>query len=585
MNTFEGFGLKEGIVAAVKDLGFVEPTPIQEQAIPHLINSSQDLIASAQTGTGKTAAFGLPTIHHIDIDNRVTQALVLCPTRELCLQITKDLKSYAKNEKGLAVVAVYGGSSIDTQVKALKRGAQIVVATPGRAVDLLNRKRLKLDQVQRLILDEADEMLSMGFKDDLDLLFNATSPSRQILLFSATMSRRIKQITKAYMKDAFEISAAKVNMGADTVEHYYYMAHSKNRYMVLKRVMDLNPEVYGIVFCRTRMETKDVARKLMKDGYNADALHGDLSQAQRDEVMARFRSKHLQMLIATDVASRGLDVDDLTHVINYNLPDDIEAYVHRSGRTGRAGKQGISIALINTREKRKISDIERASKIKFEHKPIPTGKEICTRQLYNMMDRIHEIEVDEQQIEPFLPAIYEKLESIDRETLIKKFVSVEFNRFLDYYKNAEDLNVSDRRDSRNKERGARNDRNDRNDRDANFARMFINIGVKNNLTPPRLIGVINEALDSSTAAIGKIDVMRNFSFFDIDANFTDALIKGVQGMEFDGVPISMEVSKNKPTSNFRPNGPKRHKKKDWGKGKGKAKGKANGKTKRRPWTE
>lgn len=577
MNTFEGIGLKEGIVAAVKELGFVEPTPIQAQAIPHLINSHQDLIASAQTGTGKTAAFGLPTIHHIEIDNRVTQALVLCPTRELCLQITKDLKSYSKNEKGLAVVAVYGGSSIEAQIKALKKGAQIVVATPGRAVDLLNRKRLKLDQVERLILDEADEMLSMGFKDDLDLLFNATSPSRQILLFSATMSRRIKQITKAYMKDAFEISAAKVNMGADTVEHHYYMAHSKNRYMVLKRVMDLNPEVYGIVFCRTRMETKDVAKKLMKDGYNADALHGDLSQAQRDEVMARFRSKHLQMLIATDVASRGLDVDDLTHVINYNLPDDIEAYVHRSGRTGRAGKKGISIALINTREKRKIKDIERTSKINFEHKQIPTGKEICTKQLYNMMDRIHQIEVDEKQIEPFLPAIYEKLESIDRETLIKKFVSVEFNRFLEYYKDAQDLNVSDRRDSRKKERGSSNDR------DSNFARMFVNIGLKNHLTPPRLIGVINEALDSSTAEIGKIDLMRNFSFFDIDANFTDALIQGIKGMTFEGVPISMEVSKNKPTSNFRSDGPKKHKKKTWGKGKGK--GKANGKTKKRPWTE
>ena len=515
MNTFEGIGLKEGIVAAIKDLGFVEPTPIQAQAIPHLIKSHQDLIASAQTGTGKTAAFGLPTIHHTDIDNRATQALVLCPTRELCLQITQDLQSYAKNEKGLSIVAVYGGSSIESQIKALKKGAQIVVATPGRAVDLLNRKKLTLDQVQRLILDEADEMLSMGFKDDLDLLFHATSSDRQILLFSATMSQRIKQITKEYMKDAFEISAAKVNMGADTVEHHCYVAHSKNRYLVLKRVVDLNPDIYGIVFCRTRMETKDVAKKLMKDGYNADALHGDLSQAQRDEVMSRFRSQHLQMLVATDVASRGLDVDDLTHVINYNLPDDIEAYVHRSGRTGRAGKEGVSIVLINTREKRRIRDIEKASKITFEYKEVPTGKEICTRQLYNMIDKIHQIEVDEKQIAPFLPAIYEKLESIDRETLIRKFVSVEFNRFLEYYKDAEDLNLPDRKDSRREERKGRDDR------DSNFARMFINIGTKNKLTPPRLIGIINEALDSSTAEIGKIDLMRNFSFFDIESNFTD----------------------------------------------------------------
>lgn len=550
METFEGIGLKEELLEAVSDLGFVKPTPIQVQAIPHLLTTEQDLIATAQTGTGKTAAFGLPTIHHINIEDKHTQAIVLSPTRELCLQITKDLTSYAKKLGGLKILAVYGGSSIEQQIKALNRGVHIVVATPGRAVDLINRKKLKLGSVSRVVLDEADEMLTMGFKDDLEAILNQTPEDRQVILFSATMSSRIKQITKQYMTNARDISVALVNKGAENVEHHFYMVHSKNRYQVLKRVLDLNPDVYGIVFCRTRMDTKTVAKNLMHDGYNADALHGDLSQGQRDEVMNSFRAKHLQILVATDVASRGLDVNDLTHVINYNLPDDVEAYVHRSGRTGRAGKSGTSIAIINTREKRRIRDIERLSKISFEQKQVPTGEEICTRQLYSMIDKMQDVEVDEEQIAPFLDVIYQKFENVDRETLIKRFISIEFNRFLDYYKNAEDLNVGDRGKKQRKSAG-----------DVNFVRMFVNVGGKNNLTPHRLIGLINEALDSSEAKIGKIDIMGNFSFFDIDETVTTALSKGIKGMVFEGERLNMEVSKSKPGPRYKSDFKGRSKKK------------------------
>jgi ATP-dependent RNA helicase DeaD len=560
MSSFKEIGLKEEIVAAVSDLGFEKPTPIQESAIPHLLESDQDLIASAQTGTGKTAAFGLPVIHHTDLSNLQTQTIILSPTRELCLQIHKDIESYAKKIEGFIALAVYGGSSIEKQIKALNKGVHLVVATPGRAVDLINRKKLKLNNVTRVVLDEADEMLTMGFKDDLEAILDQTPAEKQVILFSATMSKRIKDITKKYMTNAKDISVARVNTGAENVEHHFYMVHAKNRYLVLKRVLDLNPDVYGIVFCRTRMDTKKVAKSLMEDGYNADALHGDLSQAQRDEVMDAFRSKHLQILVATDVASRGLDVDDLTHVINFNLPDDVEAYVHRSGRTGRAGKSGVSIAIINTREKRKVKEIEKTSSIDFEQKQVPSGEEICTRQLYAMIDKMQDVEVDEEQIAPFLDVIYKKFEDVDRETLIKRFISIEFNRFLDYYKDADDLNVNSRGQQERKSAD-----------EVDFARMFVNVGFKNKLTPPRLIGLINQALDSSAAKIGKIDIMGNFTFFDIDKNVTSDLVKGVKGIVFEGEPVKMEVSKSKPGPRYKPDfkgrskGKKKHKKKFKGK--------------------
>ena len=433
---FEEIGLKEPIVQAVKDMGFEQLTPIQEKTIPFIINGGGDLIALAQTGTGKTAAFGLPVLNMIDAQSKDTQVLVLCPTRELCLQITGDLKNFSSRMKDLEVVPVYGGSSIETQIKQLKKRCQIVVATPGRAIDLMERKSLKINSIKWLVLDEADEMLSMGFKEDLDRLLNETPEDKTTLLFSATMPADIESMAHSYMKNPQEIAVARKNIGAENVEHQYFVVRSKDRYEALKRIADVNPDIYGIVFCRTRMECKEVADKLIADGYNADALHGDLSQAQRDNVMQRFRSKHLQILVATDVAARGLDVNDLSHVINYNLPDDPEVYIHRSGRTGRAGKSGVSICILHLREKNRMRLIEKVCKKQFVAKPVPSGKEICEIQLFNLIDKMKNVEIDEKQISAFSAQIEEKLQDMSREELIKKFVSLEFNRFLDYYRNA-----------------------------------------------------------------------------------------------------------------------------------------------------
>ena len=534
--TFKETGLREEILTAVEALGFETPTPIQAKTIPHLLSSNQDIIALAQTGTGKTAAFGLPAIHLADEKNKQTQVLVLCPTRELCLQITRDLDTYSKFIKGLNVVAVYGGTSIDTQIRALKKGAQIVVGTPGRTKDLINRKRLLLGNVEKVILDEADEMLTMGFKDDLEAILAATPNEKQVLLFSATMSRAIISVTNKYMDDPIQIKVARMNEGAKNVTHIYHMVHARDRYEVLKRIADMNPDIYGIVFCRTRRETKEVANKLIHDGYSADVLNGDLSQSQRDDVMNSFRKKQIQIMVATDVAARGLDVNDLTHVINYNLPDDSEVYIHRSGRTGRAGKTGVSIAIIHTREVGRIREIERKAGVTFTKKLVPSGKDICRKQLYTLIDKVKEIHVDSHQIEPFLPEIYEKLESLSREELIQHFVSVEFNRFLKYYKNARDINVSER----GRDRRSREDR-----RRTPFSRLFINVGSTSRLTPARLIGVINEALDSGNAAIGKIEILKNFSFFEIDQQMESTVINALNGVTFEGITLSVEVSQPK----------------------------------------
>ena len=543
MESFENTGLKDEILNAVKELGFQAPTPIQAKTIPHLLTSDDDVIALAQTGTGKTAAFGLPSIHLTNIDDKNTQSLVLCPTRELCVQITRDLLDYSKYIKGLNVVAVYGGSSIENQIKALKKGAHIVVATPGRAKDLIKRKKLHLNNVMRVILEEADEMLSMGFRDELDSKLSETPNGKQTLLFSATMSKEVLTIGKKHMNKPVELSVAKRNVAAENVKHLYFMVQSRDRYEVLKRISDINPNIYGIVFCRTRRETKEIANKLMQDGYNADALHGDLSQAQRDEVMGRFRRHNLQILVATDVAARGLDVNDLTHIINFNLPDDSEIYVHRSGRTGRAGKSGISIAIINTRESRKIKDIEKKSGIVFKKEVVPTGKDICTKQLYALIDKIEKVQVDETQIEPFLPEIYKKLDWLSREELIKHFVSAEFNRFLSYYKNARDLNVSDN------SRGDRKDKRKRDDsRRDNFSRLFINVGNKNNLTPARLMGLVNEGLNSGNTEIGKIEIMKKFSFFEVEKGVAEKLKSALNGEVFEGVKVSVEASQERPVS-------------------------------------
>lgn len=561
MNAFAQLGLNDDIVQAIQELGFENPTPIQEQTIPHLLTSTQDLVAFAQTGTGKTGAFGLPAVHLTKPEDKRTQTLILCPTRELCIQISKDLNNYAKNIKEIGVVAVYGGAAIDTQIKALRKAAQIVVATPGRAKDLIKRKRLLLGNVERVILDEADEMLNMGFKEDLDAILAETSTTKQTLLFSATMSREVQRMTKTYMDNPLEIAATKMNTGAVNVKHIYYMVQAKNRYEVLKRIADSNPNIYGLVFCRTRQETKDTAHKFMHDGYNADALHGELSQAQRDEVMQRFRSKKIQILVATDVAARGLDINDLTHVVNYNLPDDSEVYIHRSGRTGRAGKNGISIAIIHTREYGKIRAIESKFKLQFTKELVPTGKDICTKQLYSLIDKIEKVEVDEKQIGPFMPAIYEKLEWLNREELIKHFVSAEFNRFLTYYKHATDINVSADDKPERGERPGRRDRNKRSEKRGDrvdsrkeqgphhktFTRLFINLGMKNDLTPTRLIGLINKTLNSNEADVGAIEIMKKFAFFDIEQGVVNRLVEKLHGQEHEGVKVQLEVSTDKPT--------------------------------------
>lgn len=546
MQTFEEIGLRSEILQAVQELGFEKPTPIQEQAIPYLLTEETDLLAFAQTGTGKTAAFSLPLLQSIDPESKQIQALILCPTRELCLQIARDIQSFAKFMK-IRTTAVYGGASIDKQIDALKRGVHIVVGTPGRSLDLIKRKKLKLEQIQWLVLDEADEMLNMGFKQELDAILATTPTEKQTLLFSATMPQELIRIAEQYMHQPKKISVGQRNTGAKNVSHEFYVAQPRDRYQALKRIADINPHIYGIVFCRTRRETKDIANKLIQDGYNADALHGDLSQAQRDHVMGRFRSRHLQILVATDVAARGLDVDEITHVINFNLPDDLEVYIHRSGRTGRAGKTGVSLLIIGGREVGKIKTIERKIGKKFERKQIPTSQEICEHRLLNLMDKVKDVTVKEEEIAPYLPHVYDKLENLSREELIKHFVSFEFNRFLEYYKNAPDLNAANRRE--------RNDRNDRKERNGDrrdkkrggnridFSRFFINLGSKDELNPKNLLSFIDSQPSLKNVEIGKIDIQKSFSFFEIDKRYEDQLLNAFSEVEYDGSSVVIERSK------------------------------------------
>ena len=544
MDNFKQTRLHPDILKAITKMGFETPTPIQAKTIPHLMASAHDLIATAQTGTGKTAAFGLPSIHLTNIEDRRTQTLVLCPTRELCMQITKDLGNFSKYINGMNILAVYGGASIQSQIKSLKKGAQIVIGTPGRTKDLIKRKRLDISHVARVILDEADEMLTMGFKEDLEMILAQTPQEKQTLLFSATMSKRVVEITKSYMNNPLEIAVARMNIAADNVQHIYYMVNARDRYEAIKRIIDINPGIYGIVFCRTRRETKEVANKLMHDGYNADTLNGDLSQVQRDDVMGRFRNRQFQILVATDVAARGLDVDDLSHVINFNLPDDDEIYVHRSGRTGRAGKKGISIIIIHTREVRKIREIEKKFSITFIRETVPSGLDICKKRLYTLIDKVENVKVDEQQIGQFMPDIYKKLEWLEREELVKHFVSTEFNRYLSYYKNARDINIS--RDSMGGERNKREKQSRGDRRNTSFAGFYVNVGFQHKLNPGRLIGLINECLQSSDAVIGKIEVMKTFSFFEINNEWESKLFVGFKGKKFEGIPLLIEGDKGSP---------------------------------------
>jgi len=542
MTKFTDLGLKKEILKGISELGFEEAMPVQAEVIPVVLESESDIVALAQTGTGKTAAFGLPIVEQIDVSKKYPQALILSPTRELCVQIAKDLMAYSKFVSGLKVLPVYGGASIDAQIRGLKMGTHIIVATPGRMLDLIGRKRADISNVQTVVLDESDEMLNMGFRDDLNEILESVPNERRTLLFSATMPKEVAAIARKYMTNPIEITIGRKNSGAESVKHMYYLVQARDRYAALKRIADMNPNVYAIVFCRTRMETKEVAESLIRDGYPADALHGDLSQPQRDHVMNRFRNKSLQMLVATDVAARGLDVNDLTHVINYNLPDDIEAYTHRSGRTGRAGKSGVSIAIIHLRERYRIKEIEKKINKSFEKANIPTGKEVCATQLFHLIDKIEKVEVDHEQINDFLPEIYKKLEGVDKEDLVKRFVSLEFNRFLEYYKKAPDLNVPDERDSggRDRDRGRR-----RSERDKDFKRFFINVGKNHGLNPQRLMGLVNEATRNNNIPIGRIDVMKSFSFFEVDKQFTDKILDGLNQASFEGTDVSVELAKER----------------------------------------
>ena len=560
--TFSETGLNKNLQKAIVDLGFETPTPIQQESIPYLLKNETDLIALAQTGTGKTAAFGLPVLHKIEVERKLPQAIILCPTRELCLQIAKDMESYAKYTKGLKITAVYGGASIMPQIKSLKSGSQIIVGTPGRVIDLIKRKSLKLQDIEFVVLDEADEMLNMGFKDDLDTILAETPKTKQTFLFSATMPKEVMRISKNYMSNAKTIEVASRNEGAANIEHHYYMVNARDRYKALRRICDMNPDIYGIVFCRTRRETAEVADKLMQDGYNADAIHGELSQAQRDHVMGRFRTKKLEILVATDVAARGIDINELTHVINYNLPDDDEIYVHRSGRTGRAGNKGTSIIIAHSREGRKLKLIEKMIKRDLMLMKVPNGDEICQIQLMRLVDKVVTTEVN-HQIESYLPSIEEKLAHLDKSELIKHFVSAEFNRFLSFYKNAPDLNVSG---SNNKDRNDRGDRKerrgDRKERrgernghaEAGHTRFFINLGKEKDMQAHNLIGLINEYTRNRNIPVGKIDIMGKFSFFEVSNDFETDILSSFSDAVWNGNRVNVEVSQAPGTKSIRGGG-------------------------------
>ncbi|MFC2320834.1 MAG: DEAD/DEAH box helicase [Prevotella nigrescens] len=538
MKTFEELGVNEAIRDAIVELGFEHPMPVQEEVIPYLLGENNDVIALAQTGTGKTAAYGIPVLQKTDATIKTTQALILSPTRELCLQIADDLKSFSKNIDGLHIVAVYGGASITTQIHELRHGAQIIVATPGRLIDLMERKVVKLDNLRNIVLDEADEMLNMGFSDSINTIFEAAPADRNTLLFSATMSKEIEKIAKSYLTNYKEIVVGSRNEGAENVNHIYYLVNAKDKYLALKRIADFYPHIFAIIFCRTKIETQEVADKLIKDGYNAEALHGDLSQQQRDLTMQKFRQHTVQLLVATDVAARGLDVDDLTHVINYGLPDDVENYTHRSGRTGRAGKKGTSISIIHTREKSKVRNIERIIGKDFVDGTLPTPEEICKKQLYKVMDDIMKTDVDEDQIEPYMKEIDRQFEYIDKEDIIKKMVTITFGRFLDYYKNAPEILKPTSKRSERPERAGRSNSGSRRSHkaEAGYRRLFINLGKQDGFYPGEIMQFMNHHIHGHQE-IGHIDLLQKFCYIEVPQGDAEKVMRVLSGTSYKGREI------------------------------------------------
>jgi len=532
MKSFESLGLSRGLVESVQQIGFETPTPIQEKAIPVLLTGDRDFVGLAQTGTGKTAAFGLPLLELVEDDSKETQALVLAPTRELGLQITSDLENFSEKFKRFNIVAIYGGASISEQIRKVKKGAQIIVATPGRLIDMIDRKAVNLKNVRYVVLDEADEMLNMGFKEDLDKILSYTPDEKYTWLFSATMPKEVRAIMKNYMSDPFELTVGEKNTGNVNIEHNYVVIQDKDRYLALKRILDFNPEIFGLIFCRTRIDTQRIAEMLMKDGYNADSLHGDLTQQQRDRVMMKFRQRSLQILVATDVAARGIDVEDITHVIHLNIPDEMEFYTHRSGRTARAGKKGVSIAMISKKEIGKVKQIEKTLKTTFQRMMVPSGPEVCQKQLLALMHKVHEVKVNENEIAEFLPAIEEELKDLSKQELIKRFASIEFNRFLDYYRNAADLNADGKRDGGE-------------ERYITGSRFFINLGKMDGIDVSKLIEIIDDHTGVGKKDLGRIDLKGAYSFFEVEKERADEIANGLNGIEYRGRQVRVELTERK----------------------------------------
>lgn len=560
MKNFEELGIEPMLLKAINELGFEHPMPIQEMVIPHLLEKEGDVVGLAQTGTGKTAAFGLPVLQRIDVTDDEPQALVIAPTRELCLQISGDMADFARYVDGLKILPVYGGSSIESQIRSLRKGVQVIVATPGRLIDLIKRGEVKLNKVHTVILDEADEMLNMGFLDDIEEILSHVPENRKMLMFSATMPKEIAEIARKFMHDPVEFVAGNKNEGAKNVKHIYYMVKAHDKYLALKRIADNNPDIYGIIFCRTRKETQEIADKLIADGYNADCLHGDLSQQQRDLAMKKFRDHVTQLLVATDVAARGLDVDDLTHVINYGLPDDVAVYTHRSGRTGRANKTGVSIAIIHSREKGKLRLIEEKIGKTFEYKKVPSPEHIIEKQLYSLADRLERVEVDEQEISKYLPGVRKKLEWLSEEDLLKRVFSLEFNRLLAYYQNMPDIDLNEE-DRKSKNEKGRRDRKDKDRRTAEngYERIMVNVGRTDGFFPGNLMDLINSNTAGAKPEIGRIDLMPGYTLFDVRKSDARKVLSALRNADFFGVRIHPEIASGEKDYSAESKGVKRRK--------------------------